>query len=368
MNTAFLNTQAVEAWDAWFRWRERGQLRDLTIEATWKRIAGYLTANAPATGRAEYSHRLIDAFTRWSLLLDARILATAGTANPFWQGEDLVAVLNVAAFVRSPGQTHASLDFASVEDTAALAVYALDDAAMVGAPRQRGGDPSANVDTDCRLRVGLVGLADALASLGAAYDSEDGRRQARLVAQSLANGCLAGCIALARDRGARATCGDQWKQQALQRSYPLELVEGANRYGLRYSALTSITSQPRLATFANNVADAVDPLPIDAAAQLRGSVTSRRVAGNAAGGNGNSLAMESDEPGTSVPAQLRMRAALQPWIDERICYPATLAGQPDIAAVNEWNGLSEKFNLGSLTLRPAQGKSQGGTQPDQPSR
>ena len=38
----FLDPVAVEAWDAWFRWREDGQLRDISVEATWERVAGAL--------------------------------------------------------------------------------------------------------------------------------------------------------------------------------------------------------------------------------------------------------------------------------------------------------------------------------------
>jgi len=347
MNPAFSNTQAVEAWDMWFRWRERGQLRDLTIAATWERVVGCLTANTSGAGRAEYSRRLADAFTAWSLLLDERIVATAGTANPSWPCSDLVAVLNLATFVRSPGQARASFDSMSIEDAAALAVYALDDAALRSPAAQSADNSTATEAPVPRLRIGFVGFADALALLGVSYDSEEGRRHARQIAQSLANGCLAGSIALARDRGPRVSCDEHWRNTSLERQYPLELVDCAMRYGLRYAALTAITSQRRLATLANNASDAIDSSPIDASPQSSGNIVSRRVAANAGGAQD----IEPGRPGTSVPAQLRMRSAMQPWIDERICYPATLTGQPDVAALNDWNQLAEKLDLAPLTLR-----------------
>src|SRR5947208_17040636 len=95
----FLNTQAVETWDTWFRWREGGQLRDLTIESTWQRVATALAASRASARRPGYKRRLLDAFGAWHLLLDERVLATAATSSPQWRSNDLAAVLNIASFV-----------------------------------------------------------------------------------------------------------------------------------------------------------------------------------------------------------------------------------------------------------------------------
>src|SRR5689334_2879673 len=118
--TRFLNTLAVETWDTWFRWREDAQLRDLTIEDTWERIATALT-RAPAR-QSGYKRRLIDALTGWHLLLDERMLATAGTTTLQWSANNLCAVLNAASFVRSSGLRQVTFDYAHFEEVAALAV------------------------------------------------------------------------------------------------------------------------------------------------------------------------------------------------------------------------------------------------------
>src|SRR5690348_2313422 len=100
MQSSFIETAAVEAWDAWFRWRERGRLRDISVEATWRRMARTLAAVEPAQPAAEYEAALMTAFASWRLLLDERVLATAGTHAAEWPNNDLVAVLNAGMFVR----------------------------------------------------------------------------------------------------------------------------------------------------------------------------------------------------------------------------------------------------------------------------
>ena len=127
----FINPLAVEVWDTWFRWREFGQLRDLTIDATWDRVATALMGVESGIDRGPFKRRLMDAFASWQLLLDERVLETAGTPTLSWRNDDLVAVLNVARFVRAPCTQHASFDLVTFEDVATLAVRALDNAALV---------------------------------------------------------------------------------------------------------------------------------------------------------------------------------------------------------------------------------------------
>ena len=105
----FLDPGSVEVWDTWFRWREDGQLRDISIEATWERVARAL-ANAETTASRRWLGRMIDVQARWQVVFDQRILAGAGTRNFAWPG-DPVAVLNAASFVRAPFTPGARFDF-----------------------------------------------------------------------------------------------------------------------------------------------------------------------------------------------------------------------------------------------------------------
>lgn len=325
----FLNLQAVETWDTWFRWRSDGQLLDVTIEDTWTRVTSALAAEPPAR-RPGYKRWLGDSLAGWHLLLDERVIAGAGTATPQWRADDLHAVLNAACFVRAPHTGHATFDFMHFEEVAALAIHALDDAATLASDDAR--------HTPC-VRVGMIGLSDALSLLGLAYDSDEGRAQAAAIASALAHGCLGGSIALARDRGAHVLCDDAWSEQAHRRGYRHELIAAAVRYGLRQRRLTAISSQPRLALFANGVADALDPLPKDLPTAADANVPCRC-------DDAMSALAAAD-----VAAQLRMRAAVQPWIDEPIAYPVAICCDPRASDIDVWIALAHGLGLAAPTWR-----------------
>lgn len=318
----FVSPEAVEAWDTWFRWRENGILRDETVEATWHRVASTLAAVESENDRAGFERRLLDAFASWRLLLDERVMATAGTRKEAWPDNDLVAVLNVAGFVRAFGTLEARIDFTMMNDCADLAVRALDNAILLG---NDGGS------TPKKLRIGVIGLAEALALLGLDYAGADARRQAQSVAQSLAEGCLRANVALAETRGATMHCDAAWTERARLRGAPAGLIERARLHGVRHASLTSITSQPRLAKFANDTSDAVLPLTAgDALLAYRGSWPNLPSA-------------------ASVPAQLEMRGAMQPWIDEPVSCPVRSHVRPAPASHADWYARAAALGLGALS-------------------
>lgn len=286
--TRFTQTDAVETWDAEFRWRTAGKLRDVTIDDTWWRVAD-CAASAEGVEAALWAHRFVDAFASWRLLPEARILRTAGTDLPLEVPEMPAAVVNAAAFVvKTPG-AGTYFDRDRFVATAALSVRFLDD--MAGAA---GMQPPPS-----RLRIGLIGLADALKALELSYSLTDGRYQAAQLARALAEGCLRGSIELAEERGPRIapeTCRER-VECLRRRQMPDWLVERALRIGLCHDSLTAIDSHPLLARLANGVADAIDPLPPDACDAL------------------------SADCGQTYTIELEMRAEIQRWIDEPISYP-----------------------------------------------
>ena len=325
----FRDARAVETWDTWFRWREAGQLRDLTIEDTWERVASALAAHAAHA--PSYKQSLVDAFVHWHLLLDERLLMHAGTAAR-QRGGGLHAVLNAASFVRTGTTGNAHFDRAHFEAVAELAVQALDDAANLAA-RTPGPAPC--------TRVGLIGLGDALAVLGIEYDSDAGRTQAADIAKALAQGSLAGSIKLARERGARTRCGTAWRARARQRGYRPDLVEAAVAHGLRQGLHTAITSQPRLALFANAASDALDP-----------ATATDTEDGPCAHGKPDGIPPHG-ALAAGVTAQLRLRAAMQPLIDEPIVYPVSIDREPDACDTQAWNEHARQLDLAPPTWRLA---------------
>ncbi|MEP6484571.1 MAG: hypothetical protein ABJB01_08975 [Rudaea sp.] len=329
----FITPLAVDTWDASYRWREGGRLRDLTIDATWERVADALAG----TSDGDYRRDLIDAFSSWQLLLDDRILAEAGTGG--WNGNDdmFVAVLNIAAFVRAPCTPRASIDLPAIERIAALAVRALDDAATW--------HPT---PPPLRFGIGVMGVADALSLMNIQYENPLSRNIAMRVSRALAHGCLAASVDLAQVRGPHTPCDGAWRQRAAERGMPEGLIEKSVRFGLRHTALTAIAPRKKLARFANCVADALDPLGGD-----RDS-TSAHVAANGYATNvRRHLLGAVAEPGpdrfANVVSQLELRGAMQPWIDARIDYPVRVLVPPDEAAVRAWSALAADLELGPFT-------------------
>jgi ribonucleoside-diphosphate reductase alpha chain len=325
LSSPFIELAAVESWDAWFRWREQGDLRDLSIEDTWRRVAGPLASVEARGDIAQWQSRFMRAFTSWQLLPDEQVLANAGTGRPLLRGDTLHAVLNAAGFVTVETAAASAPDLAGLSDCATLAVRVLDNAALLaGVARPH-------------LRIGIIGVADALALADVGYDSDSGRAQAASMAEALATGCLRGSMLLAIERGPR---GDGDARAAIERAelrgMPAELLRDAAGHGLRYTQLTAITSRPRLALLANDVANAADPLRGENHANVIAVGDEQRLVRS----SGFALSMlrtrsTASAAGHDMPAnlsreaQIAMRAALQPWIDEPIVYPLQATFDPE---------------------------------------
>ncbi|MFC4821777.1 hypothetical protein [Dokdonella ginsengisoli] len=320
----FIDAAAVEAWDAWFRWREHDRLHDLSIEATWRRVADALCGERGMWASRE-RNELFTALASWQLLLDERILESAGTPGRRWPDDRLVAALNLPMFVRGAFSAHPQFDESAFEAVAGLAVRALDDALLLAR--------NAHAPAP-RLRIGMIGLADALLMLGLPYGAEAARRQAGVFARALAHGCLRGTVRLAAERGGQPDWTQQTLRRARLRGIAGPLLEETALHGVRHAGLTAITAQPRLALLANNVADALEPLPganhvrhvashgQDRAIRSSGYALTllRRMQPLRAG------AMHVDTAAT-VPlrARLAMHDAVRPWIDEPFAFPLAQA-------------------------------------------
>ena len=345
--STFIDTAAVEAWDAWFRWRERGRLHDTTIDATWARVANAL-ADIDLQQVAERRRRYAAAFSSWSLLPDERIVATAGTPTAHWPADELVAVINVPMFVRDRFSAFARLDMQAVVATADMAVQVLDDASSLST--------DAN-DPPMRLRIGLIGVADALALLGLAYGTLAAQALVRGLGRALSHACFGATVRLARERGARFGLTNDARARAAERGIPVDVIRDAERHGLRHARLTALTSQPRLSLLANNVADALDPLlGID-------RFHSFPPDGRPIQSPGYALALARDRYPPVSPdrmigdvtpgAQLAMRSALQPWIDEPIRCPLLVTEEPSAVAHRELQRQAAAQGLASPTWRQA---------------
>jgi len=318
----FIDLAAVEGWDTWFRWREQTVLRDVSIQDTWTRVAQAIASPGSKATHKETEHRLAEAMEAWRILPDERVLSTAGTNHEIWPATELVAVLNIARFVCDPGLPSAYIDMTAIESMADLAVEVMDNAADKA--RWSPGSPGRH------LRIGVIGLADAFFLLGVAYSSPRASRIAHDVSNHMSAGCLSASVRLARDRGARCQISRHLPVAYKLRQLSPSLAADAARYGLRQSRLTAITSQPRLAQLANNVANAVDPLfyaqHLQAIGESEGARTWRSM-GYAIewlrrhGTNPARLRAFLERAHASTCSQIALRSSMQMWIDEPILYP-----------------------------------------------
>ena len=306
--TRFTDPASVDAWDNWFRWREPDCLHDRTIDATWSRVAHAIVPREDPEGQ-RWAHRYIDAFSRWQLLPDERLLRMAGTGPGLTDLESPCATLNVAAFVIAPHTRQARFDGERFGHIAALAVRMLDDALTA----VHGRLPHA-----AALRIGLIGFADALHLLGIGYDDARAVEHANMIGTTLACGTLHGALELTGERGPLGAPPQHLLSIWRDRRVPDALIDAAAWNGVRHSRLTMIEPQPRLALLANHASDALDPQPDSAP----GSVAHVSVEpASACAGN------------ASATARKVIRAAIQPWIDTPIDYPLMACGKRDARAL-----------------------------------
>ncbi|TDR41584.1 ribonucleoside-diphosphate reductase alpha chain [Tahibacter aquaticus] len=312
--TSFVDPVAVEAWDAWFRWREGNDLRDLTIDATWSRVTGALSSLSPGHP-VQHEQQIGDAISSWRLLPDERILAGAGTRGFAWPSRGLNATINIARFVSLPFTQRASFQVDALAATVLLALRLMDDV------RQATGCD------DAQLRLGIVGLADAVALLGADYTGPSGVAAAEEAARLFAAASLVASNQLACERGSLVVSDEH----ALRRfSGQLSVTERRTilRHGLRFGPLTTADSQPHLALLANNVADALQPLRGERQTyEVRGPRGGRQVVGSGfaltlwrqlGARSGEEAYPHPTAATTTAEHQGRIEATVKPWLD----YPA----------------------------------------------
>lgn len=315
-STSFWLPAAVEAWDTWFRWREQGRLRDITIDDTWNRVA---SAVAGGDGKAEraFRQRLIDAFSTWRLLPDEHFLTDFGTtAGLRSRGrKDARALLNLGAFVRSGIDGRARFDRCGFESAAVLAVRFLERARSSAPVGGNGSHPEAS------LQVGLIGMADALRALELAYDSRAARAWAAEVAACLAEACLWASVELAVELGPALGGEQALSRHAYRRRLSPGLVSALRQHGTRHADLTSIDARPRLALLANGASDGVDPA-------FRGA------------GMGG-----ADGEEVSAKAILMLRAAVQSWLDRPIAAPLPAGRWPGQAEADRCARLASRLRL-----------------------
>lgn len=308
--SSFTLLSAVDTWDSEYRWREGGQLHDLTIEDTWARVGHWLSR--AESNPAEWAKRFVAAFAHWQLLPDERLLRHAGSSVAPTFDLPPLALVNASAHVVDLHHRKVRMDHAGIAATAALAVRVLDDALLlVERPPQQS------------IRIGLIGVADALDRLGTGFDSPAALSTASELAQALLQGCVQGAMDLSIERGAglppSTTQLDRWRDAGLDPG----LLAAASRNGLRRPLCVGSYAAARLARLANSLAEGSDPTqPLHPGQHPTASVTWPPLA-----------------------AQLRLRAVLGRCFDAPIDQPLLVERAPSEANWREVLSMAAQLGL-----------------------
>jgi ribonucleoside-diphosphate reductase alpha chain len=330
MSTLFTDARSVDAWDARFRWRENGDLRDVVVDDTWRRVAQALI-RSPHDHNSE-ALRYFDAFSSWQLLPDPAVLALAGTGGRIDASSPLCVALNVSAFVQ-PGTPEPRLDIDALRIQAGLAVKLLEDCNIASSQPVGSG------------YVCVIGFADALHQLGIPYCSDAASTLAKRTGAAIAEGTLAGNVRLAAERGATVGTSESQIVAWSARGTPSLLIQAAVQHGLRRETVTRIERQGSLALFANGATESVAP------ARGRASAASR-FACSALCEQPRSRSSNEGDPTHPVLAELAIRAAFQPFIDEPIDLPVSVHREWSARHAERCRGFAARVGLPEPRFEP----------------
>ncbi|TBH20695.1 adenosylcobalamin-dependent ribonucleoside-diphosphate reductase [Thermus thermamylovorans] len=167
--------------------------------------------------------------------------------------------LNLAAFVRAPFREEARLDFAGLEEAAALAVRFLDAVVDLGKNRHPLRAQREASLRSRRIGLGIMGLADALAMLGLPYGSEKSLRFAEEAMRRIKEAAYRESSRLAREQGPfPAFDPEAHLQSPFIQALPEDLVREVEK-GLRNAALLSIAPTGSISILAG-VTSGIEPI------------------------------------------------------------------------------------------------------------
>lgn len=272
--------------------------------------------------------------------------------------------LNLPRFVEQPFGPHPRLDLQGIFAAATVATRMLDNVYEVS-PFPLKAQASAAHAT---RRIGITGLADALAMLGVRYGSDSSLDIADAVMRTVSHAAYHASIALAGERGAfPAYRAAEYLGGDFIQSLPQDIIEGIWRHGIRNSHLTAIAPAGSISVLANNISSGIEPIY---AFQLRREV--RTAGGGTAVMAGADYAWRlfrqlygehAPLPDALVEAadvdparqQLLLMARLQAHVDQSISKTVNLPGQACAAQVEALLNDAHRLGLKGCTVFRAGG-------------
>ncbi|MBM7067379.1 adenosylcobalamin-dependent ribonucleoside-diphosphate reductase [Actibacterium sp. 188UL27-1] len=242
-------------------------------------------------------------------------------------GACLLGSINLARLVRDPFGEAAALDEAALDDLVAVSVRMMDN--VVDVSRFPLPEQQAEAQAKRRIGLGVTGLADALAMVGARYGDEEAARLTSRWLRAVARAAYLASVQLAKEKGAfplfeAAPYLDSGTMQAMD----ADVRDAVAADGIRNALLTSIAPTGTISLYAGNVSSGIEPVFAHAytrkVLQKDGSRTEEEVVDYAVT-LWREMFGDTPLPDHFVSAQtldpadhVRMQAAAQEWVDSSI--------------------------------------------------
>jgi ribonucleoside-diphosphate reductase alpha chain len=268
--------------------------------------------------------------------------------------------VNLTALVSNPFTARIEFDWQKLRDTACIAVRFLDD--VIDISRFPLEEQAIQARNTRRIGIGITGLADILAMLGLAYDSDDGRAFAEQVMGSIRDAAYGASIELARERGPFPFIEkDQYCDAPFIRRLPEHLQKRIAKHGIRNSHLLAIAPTGTISLLAGNVSSGVEPIyALEATREIRDrelNMQRVKVRDYAYEQWRNTSEQKEELPeafvtADSLPASahLAMQARLQPYVDNAISKTVNLSPEATLNDVDAVFSAAYSFELKGCTV------------------
>lgn len=236
--------------------------------------------------------------------------------------------INLAKLVEAPFTPQARLDVAQLRALAGTAVRLLDnvlDVSKFALPEQ-----AEMARRQRRIGIGVTGVADAIAMLGAKYGSAKAVFLLGSWMQTIQNAAYSASAKLAKERGVFEDYdANQHLAAPSIQSLDEDVRAEIDTYGLRNATLTSVAPTGTISMFAGNVSSGIEPIFSTSFDRLittpDGTKVTERVMDYAVWKHGQMFGEDAPLPESFVTVadlspsdHVAMQAAAQKWVDSGI--------------------------------------------------
>jgi ribonucleoside-diphosphate reductase alpha chain len=239
-----------------------------------------------------------------------------------------LASINLAQLISAPFTKNARIDLGELRSLVAVTVRMLDN--VLDVSRFALEEQWTQAQNQRRIGIGVTGVADAIAMLGAKYGSPKAVFLLGSWMQTIQNAAYRASARLAKERGAfpQYNAAHHLELPAI-RALDGDVLREVEKYGLRNGTLTTIAPTGTTSMFAGNVSSGIEPIFSTSftrkITKTDGTKATERVMDYAAWRYGQMFGPDTPLPSSFITAadlspadHVAMQAAAQKWVDSGI--------------------------------------------------